>query len=44
MENVKRRLHDMVGGQVNIVSVIGEGTVATVTLPKEEQNRENLMR
>lgn len=44
MENVKRRLHDMVGGKVNIVSVIGEGTVATVTLPKEEQNRENLMR
>ena len=41
MENVKRRLHDMCGGEVKIESVIGEGTVATVTLPKKGQKYEN---
>ncbi len=43
MENVRRRLAEMCGGTVTITSVIGEGTTATVTLPKEGQNNENLM-
>lgn len=41
MENVKRRLKDMCDGEVTIESKIGEGTVATVTLPKEGQHHEN---
>ena len=41
MDNVRRRLKEMCGGEVEIESKIGEGTVATVTLPKEGQKREN---
>lgn len=41
MENTKRRLKDMCGGEVTIESTIGEGTVATVILPKEGQRNED---
>ena len=44
MENTKKRLHDMCGGEVKIESVVGEGTTATVILPKEEQPNENIVR
>lgn len=37
MENTKKRLHDMCGGELRIESVIGEGTTATVILPKDSQ-------
>lgn len=37
MENTKRRLRDMCGGEVIITSVIGKGTTAKVILPKEGQ-------
>ncbi|MBR1481902.1 MAG: histidine kinase [Ruminococcus sp.] len=43
MENTKRRLREMCGGEVIIESKIGEGTVATVILPKEGQNHEDTM-
>lgn len=41
MENTKRRLRDMCGGEVRIESTVGEGTVATVVLPKESQKNED---
>lgn len=41
MENTHRRLKEMCGGEVKIESVVGEGTVATVVLPKEGQNHED---
>ncbi len=41
MENSQKRLHDMCGGEVIIESVVGKGTTATVTLPKEGQPNEN---
>ena len=44
MENTKKRLHDMCGGEVIITSVIGEGTTAKVILPKEGQIDENTVR
>lgn len=44
MENTKRRIKEMCGGEVVIESVVGEGTVATVILPKEEQKNENTVR
>ena len=44
MDNVRRRLKEMCGGEVKIESKIGEGTVATVILPKEGQNIEDTMR
>ncbi len=37
MDNVRMRLKEMCGGKVEITSKIDEGTVATVTLPKEGQ-------
>lgn len=43
MDNVRRRLREMCGGTVTIHSVVGEGTTATVTLPKEGQHNENSM-
>ncbi len=43
MENTKKRLHNMCGGEVRIASVVGEGTTATVILPKEGQPNENTM-
>lgn len=43
MENTKRRIKDMCGGEVIIESTVGEGTVATVILPKEEQPNENTL-
>ena len=43
MDNVHMRLKEMCGGEVEISSKIDEGTVATVTLPKEGQKRENTL-
>lgn len=43
MENTKKRLRDMCGGEVRIESVVGEGTTATVILPKEGQPNENTL-
>ena len=43
MENTKKRLRDMCGGEVKIESVVGEGTTAIVVLPKEGQPDENTM-
>lgn len=37
MENTRRRLKEMCGADVIIESAVGEGTVATVILPKNEQ-------
>ncbi len=44
MENTKKRLHDMCGGEVIITSAIGKGTTAKVILPKEGQTDENTVR
>lgn len=44
MENTKKRLHDMCGGEVIITSEIGKGTTARVILPKEGQIDENTLR
>lgn len=44
MDNVRRRLKEMCGGEVIIESKIDEGTVATVILPKEGQQYENPVR
>jgi signal transduction histidine kinase len=41
MENTRRRLKEMCGGEVKIESTPGEGTVATVILPKEGQKHED---
>ena len=41
MDNVRRRIKEMCGGSVRIESKIGEGTVATVVLPKEGQKNED---
>ena len=43
MENTQKRLYDMCGGEVKIESVVGEGTTATVILPKEGQPNENTL-
>ena len=44
MDNVRRRIKEMCGGTVKIESKIGDGTVATVILPKEGQNNEDPVR
>ena len=44
MENTRRRIKEMCGGEVIITSTVGEGTVATVILPKEEQHHEDTVR
>ena len=41
MENTRRRIKEMCGGEVKIESTPGEGTVATVILPKEGQKNED---
>lgn len=41
MENTRKRIKEMCGGEVRIESKIGEGTVATVVLPKEGQRNED---
>ncbi len=43
MENTKKRLRDMCGGEVIIESVVGKGTTATVVLPKEGQKNEDTL-
>ena len=42
--DIRRRLQEMCGAEVIINSTIGEGTVATVVLPKEEQHHEDTVR
>ena len=42
MENIKRRLKEMCNADVVITSVIGEGTVARIILPKEDNNENTL--
>ena len=44
MENTRKRIKDMCGGDVIIESTVGEGTTAKVILPKEGQNNEDTMR
>lgn len=44
MDNVRRRLKEMCGADVEIKSIIGTGTMSTVTLPKEGQSNENTVR
>lgn len=44
MENIRRRLKEMCNAEVLITSVIGEGTVAKVIIPKEEPENENNVR
>lgn len=41
MENTRKRVKEMCGGEVRIESKVGEGTVATVVLPKEDQKIED---
>ncbi|MGN0499822.1 MAG: sensor histidine kinase, partial [Ruminococcus sp.] len=36
MENVRNRLKTMCNAVLNIESAVGKGTVATITIPKEE--------
>ena len=43
MENTKKRLRDMCKGEVKIESVVGEGTIAIVILPKEGQPNEDTL-
>ena len=42
MENTKKRLRDMCGGEVIITSEIGKGTVARVVIPKKRDNQAKL--
>ena len=44
MENTRRRIKDMCGGEVIIESTVGEGTTARIILPKEGQNNEDTVR
>ena len=41
MDNTKRRIKEMCGGEIKIESTLGKGTTATVILPKEGQNFED---
>lgn len=43
MDNTRRRIKEMCGGEVKIESVIGEGTTAKVILPKEGQHNEDTL-
>lgn len=43
MENTRKRIKDMCGGEVIIESTVGEGTTARVILPKEGQDHEDTM-
>ncbi len=36
IQNIKRRLKSLLNSSVNIKSVIGEGTIVTITIPKKE--------
>lgn len=40
LQNVKDRLRQMVGGNLEIYSVPGEGTAVTITLPKDKETRD----
>ena len=41
MENTRTRLKEMCGAEIKIESTVGEGTTATITLPKEGQPNED---
>ena len=43
MENTRTRLKEMCGGEIFIESTVGEGTTATITLPRTEQGKEDAM-
>ena len=38
MENIRRRLKDMVNAEVEITSIIGEGTTAKIIIPIEKED------
>ena len=40
MENTRTRLMEMCRGEIKIESTLGEGTAATVVLPKEGQKKD----
>jgi len=40
IENVKKRIESMVGGSLFVKSTPGEGTVCTITIPKERRHNE----
>lgn len=42
IENVRQRLHEMCGGDLKIVSMHGAGTIATILLPKEAAESDNI--
>ncbi len=41
MENTRTRLKEMCDGEIKIESTVGEGTTATIILPKEGQTNED---
>ena len=43
MDNTRARLKEMCRGEIRIESTVGEGTVATIILPKEGQKNENIV-
>ena len=43
MENTRTRLREMCDGEIKIESTVGEGTTATIILPKEGQKDEDTM-
>ena len=43
MENTRNRLRELCGGTIKVESTIGEGTTATVFLPKKGQHHENIV-
>lgn len=41
MDNTRMRLKEMCGGEIKIKSTVGEGTTATIILPKDRQTEED---
>ncbi len=41
MENTRQRVKELCGGEIRVESTIGQGTTATIILPKEGQPHEN---
>ena len=39
MENTKKRLQEMCGGEITITSEIGKGTIARIIIPDKEENK-----
>ena len=42
INNVKSRLKEMCGGKLEIKSMVGVGTRATVTLPRKKTDRDDM--